>query len=223
MNYWIFKANPEHYRIDDRLLDPAPEIIWAVTRYHERIQTGDTVFIWRAGTPRGICAVMTIDVCPYEPEDKDLHDGFELPAGSAAPVPEHWAKGRLIQRFPIIEASVIKKIDGLELFSFFSAFQQATNFTVTRPEGTILLEFIEKHQAEAHESVSKPVVKVRKAGPTCAPTSVKKTKSAKPANGSSDFALLQCETCGRYVVSSDTDRHIREAHAGQPVEWKKMK
>jgi len=37
---------------------------------------------------------------------------------------------------------------GLELFFFFSAFQQATNFSIRRPEGAILLEFIEKYLAE---------------------------------------------------------------------------
>ena len=58
MNYWIFKANPDKYRIDDRLRDPYPHVTWAITRYHERIQKGDIVFIWRGGTPRGICAVM---------------------------------------------------------------------------------------------------------------------------------------------------------------------
>jgi hypothetical protein len=228
MNYWIFKANPEHYRIDARLQDPYPHIIWAVTRYHERIQKDDTVFIWRAGTPRGICAVMLIDACPYEPTPEDLNDGYELPASSTAPVPEHWAKGHLINRFPIIETNVIKKIPGLELFSFFSAFQQATNFTLTRPEGSILLEFIEKYQVELRdkprETVSKPALKPASKTGRPAPAATKKVKpAAAPARPSSEVALLKCEACGRYVVSTDTERHTREAHAGQPVEWKKMK
>jgi len=225
MNYWIFKANPEHYRIDDRLLDPDPNIIWRVTRYHDRIQKGDTVFIWRAGTPRGICAVMTIDTCPYKPKDHERSDGFELPAASAVPEPEHWAKGRFIQRFQLIDANIIKKIPGLELFSFFSAFQQATNFTVTRPEGTILLEFIETYKPEApvkkRESLPRPAPKARKAEP--APAAPKKNKTAATANETSGVSLLKCGACGRYVISSDTDRHIRENHAGQPVEWKKTK
>ena len=227
MNYWIFKANPDHYRIDARLQDPYPHIIWAVTRYHERIQKDDTVFIWRAGTPRGICAIMLIDVCPYEPNPEDLDDGYELPAGRATPAPEHWAKGHIIQRFPLIEANIIKKIPGLELFSFFSAFQQATNFTLTRPEGSILLEFIEKYQVELRdkprENVSKPAPKP--ARPTPMRTAVaKKTRAAAPAASKpTEVALLKCEACGRYVVSTDTDRHTRETHAGQPVQWRKTK
>jgi hypothetical protein len=226
MNYWMFKANPDHYRIDDRLLNPAAEITWAVTRYHERIQKGDTVFIWRAGTPRGICAVMLIDECPYLAQEKDLDDGYQLPAARNAPIPAHYAKGHLTQRFPIIETSVIKKIDGLELFSFFSAFQQATNFTLTRPEGTILLQFIEEHRLEwqnqPRQIAAKPVAKTRKADPTPAP-GARKTKSAVPASVSNEAVLLKCQVCGRYVVSSDTDRHARESHPGDIVDFKKTK
>jgi predicted RNA-binding protein with PUA-like domain len=226
MNYWIFKANPEHYRIDDRMLDSKPDIIWAVTRYHERIQKGDTVFIWRAGTPRGICAVMQVEQCPYQPLDTEIHDGFELASANPSPVPPHWAKCRILQRFPTIDASIIKKIPGLELFSFFSAFQQATNFSVLRPEGTILMEFIEEHKADIQvkkrESVAKPAPKAAKTSPV-RQVNTKKTSPAAPSNGTPAIALLKCAACGRYVVSSDTDRHVREARDGQQVTWKKTK
>jgi predicted RNA-binding protein with PUA-like domain len=225
MNYWIFKANPEHYRIDDRLLDNAPDITWSVTRYLERIQKGDTVFIWRTGTPRGICAIMNIEECPYAPEDKDLNDGYQLqPVDMKTASTAQWTKGRLIKRFQTIETSVIKKIPGLELFSFFSAFPQATNFTITRPEGMILLEFIDQNQVarsdKKPEMVSKPAAKSNKPVQTRA-TSQKKARTTTATD--SDFALLKCELCGRYVVKSDTARHIQEMHQGQMVEWKKMK
>jgi len=222
LNYWIFKVNPKHYRIDDRLLNLAPQLTWMVTRYRERIKKGDTVFIWRAGTPRGICAVLEIEACPYEPESTDLNDGFELPPGSVTRGLEHWAKGQLIQRFPIIEASVIKKIPGLELFSFFSAFQQAINFSVTRQEGARLLEFIEKYQSENQESKLKPAAKPMRSQPKSA-VSAKKSQAAKPSNKSANVALLKCAECGRYVVNSELDRHIREAHGGQAVEWDEAK
>jgi hypothetical protein len=221
MNYWIFKANPEHYRIDDRLLDPATDIVWALTRYHERIQKGDTVFIWRAGTPRGFCAVLLIDASPYKPAEHELHDGYELPAAADAPAPPHWAKGHFVRRFPVIETSIIKKIPGLELFSFFSAFQQATNFSITRPEGARLLEFIENYKPEP--AAPKRVTASKPRTTAARPGAPRRSKPAAAANVSPENVLLQCETCGRYVITSDTDRHIREVHAGQPVEWKKTK
>jgi hypothetical protein len=241
MNYWIFKANPDHYRIDDRLENPYPYITWSVTRYHERIQKGDIVLVWRAGTPRGICAIMEVDASPFEPEEEDLNDGFEIPVGSVTRGEAHWAKCRITQHFPVLEASVIKKIPGLELFSFFSAFQQAVNFSITRREGTRLIEYIKEHPPEAQPPkpapVPRPVAKAasrpepgRKPVPGRKLESGKKpepvTPRSKPVKAtvtSPEFTLLQCAECGSYVISSDTARHISDAHGGQPVGWKKTK
>jgi hypothetical protein len=226
MNYWIFKANPEKYDLNRRLLDADPKIVWAVTRYQDRIQSGDTVFIWRAGTLPGICAVMEIEINPYEPEQQEIQDGFVVPVENIAPINSiSWAKCCLTQRFPIIEASVIKKLPGLELFSFFSAFPRATNFSITRPEGAILLEFIEKYLAEGparkNNPVRKPAAKIRLSEPGRT-SQAGKAKSKQPGNTPVEFELLKCETCGRYVVRSDTDRHTREVHADQPVQWKQI-
>ncbi len=233
MNYWIFKANPDKYRIDDRMLNSYPHITWAVTRYHDRIQKGDTVFIWRGGTPRGICAVMLIDDCPYDPRPDDLNDGFEIPPGSVSLGEDHWARGHIIQRFALVEASAIKKIPGLELFSFFSAFQQAINFTVTRPEASILLEYIEAHKSDPPVKIpekpvkpARPVKPVKPAKPVTA-VQTRTTHSrvpravARPATVAA--TLLKCDLCSRFVISTDTDRHAREAHPGQQVEWQKLK
>ena len=224
MSYWIFKANPEQYRIDDRLRDPDPNIIWRVTRYQDRIQKGDTVFLWRAGKQRGICAVMTVDVQPYKGELKS--DRYEIPGAEPVTDPTTtWAKCHIIQRFALIEADAIKKIDGLELFSFFSAFQQATNFLITRPEGMILLQYIEEHKddppVEIPVKAPRPALRSSKPGPTRAAASATKSKPAAPTTAPA--ALLKCAACGRYVVSSDTERHIRENHAGLEVEWHKVK
>ncbi len=49
MNYWIFKCNPDKYRIDDRLEDPEEIITWQITRYKENIAPGDLAFIWKTG------------------------------------------------------------------------------------------------------------------------------------------------------------------------------
>ncbi len=236
MSYWIFKANPEQYRIDDRLKDPNPDITWAVTRYHDRIQKGDTVFVWRGGMPRGICAVMQVEACPYQPSENDLQDGYELPARNSAPAVEHWAKCQIIQRFPLIEMGVVKKIPGLELFSFFSAFQQATNFTVTRPEGSILLEFIKSYKAPEPEKKSGSTPSksasrlqgpspVRTAGPTRIPGTGKSVRPvAAPVSKAVQATLLKCGECGRFVVSTETERHEREAHDGDAtIQWKKVK
>ena len=64
---------------------------------------------------------------------------------------------------------------------------------------------------------------VRQAVPKNAHDAPKREKTAGPAGRSSEATLLKCEVCGRYVVSSETERHIREVHAGQPVEWQKTR
>ena len=58
MAFWIFKCNPEKYRLSERLADATPAISWRVTKYHDEIGPGDTVFIWETGPERGIRAFM---------------------------------------------------------------------------------------------------------------------------------------------------------------------
>jgi EVE domain len=62
MAYWIFKYNPEKYRLDDRLADPNPEITWTVSRHRREIAPGDTIFIWQTGRDRGI----RVSARPYQ-------------------------------------------------------------------------------------------------------------------------------------------------------------
>ncbi len=64
MAYWIFKYNPEFYRLDDRLADPNPEITWTVSRYRDQIAPGDTIFIWRRDRERGIRAFLRAEGVP---------------------------------------------------------------------------------------------------------------------------------------------------------------
>ena len=58
MSYWIFKYNPEKYRLQERLADPNPTITWTITRYRDQISPGDTIFVWETGRNRGIRAVL---------------------------------------------------------------------------------------------------------------------------------------------------------------------
>jgi hypothetical protein len=37
MAYWIFKCNPERYRITDRMADPNPNLTWTVSRHRDEI------------------------------------------------------------------------------------------------------------------------------------------------------------------------------------------
>ena len=139
MNYWIFKANPEKYRIDERLKEPEEKITWRVTRYKDKIKADDIAFIWRAGTPRGIVAIFKIETNPKYME--------EIPSESRYLIlnerlPMLRVEGRLISRFPIIESEILKQESRLNGLSVFHGFQQATNFSVTHDEAEILLSLI---------------------------------------------------------------------------------
>src|SRR5437016_6152943 len=66
MAFWIFKCNPERYRLQDRLADPNPTLTWTISRFKDEIGPGDTVFLWETGEKRGIKAVVNVDTAPRE-------------------------------------------------------------------------------------------------------------------------------------------------------------
>lgn len=137
MAYWIFKVNPNRYRIDERLADSEARITWQVTRYHDEIRTGDTAFIWRTGRNRGLCATMKITSDPIEMPEIKSEEPYCIDLDLSA---KCRVSGELVERFPLIRAKDIRFIPGLQGLSVFHGFQQATNFSVTEEEGRILDE-----------------------------------------------------------------------------------
>lgn len=63
MAYWLFQANPRHYRIFEAIQD-LDEMPWLVTRYRQQIQPDDGVLIWIAGENAGIYAIATVLTSP---------------------------------------------------------------------------------------------------------------------------------------------------------------
>jgi predicted RNA-binding protein with PUA-like domain len=133
--YWIFKVNPEYYRIDDRLADPEVRITWKVSRYRDRIRAGDTAFIWRTGRSRGICATLKISSDPVDMAEIESEEPYCTPLDTGI---RKRVLGELIERFPVIPADKIRLIPGLQGLSVFHGYQQTTNFPVTEEEGRIL-------------------------------------------------------------------------------------
>ncbi len=136
MNYWIFKVNPEFYRIDARMLNPNPRITWQVAQHRDQIRRGDIAFIWRTGAVKGIIAVMKIDTDPIEMADLPGERGYYI-------YPEEEiirtrVIGTLTRRFPLIPADHLRTYPGLEALAVFNGFQGMWNFPVTPEEGMIL-------------------------------------------------------------------------------------
>jgi 5-methylcytosine-specific restriction protein A len=141
MACWIFKCNPEKYRLVDRLADPNPVITWTVSRFGDQIRPGDTVFIWETGERRGIRAVLRID---EGPRDMPELEGEQ----------RYWAEKdqticsrvlcTITHRGVDLSAERLRRVPGLERLSVFHGFQQATNFPVAPGEGEILMRLVER-------------------------------------------------------------------------------
>jgi hypothetical protein len=136
MAFWIFKCNPEKYRLADRLADPNPKITWKVSRYRDEIGPGDTVFIWETGRNRGIRAVLRAESVPEDMPELDSEQPY-------------WAKrdtevlcrvrATIIDRDVNLPHIYLRCVPGLENLSVFHGFQERTNFPVTPEEGAILV------------------------------------------------------------------------------------
>jgi hypothetical protein len=139
MAFWIFKGNPEKYRLADRLADPSPIITWTVTRFRDEIRPGDTVFLWETGANRGIRAVLRVDEPP--------RDIPELPSEQSFWVePDRTVSCRILgtitHRGLDLPGEQLRHVPGLESLPVFHGFQQQTN-SVTPEEGRILMRLIE--------------------------------------------------------------------------------
>ena len=140
MNCWIFKCNPDRYRLDERLSDPESLTTWLVSRYRERIAAGDLAFIWQTGGERGIRATIRIDSSPEDMPELDNEQKYQVSPDRRIACR---VRAAFIRRDLNFSAATLMTIPGLENLSVFHGFQQTTNFEVTTDEATILLKMIE--------------------------------------------------------------------------------
>ena len=139
MAYWIFKCNPEKYRLADRLADPNNTLTWTVSQHRDAIGPGDTAFIWETGQNRGIRAVMRVDEAPREMAELETEQVY----WNERDTTEHWRiVGTLTHRDVGLIHTDLRQVPGLEKLSVFSGFQQKTVFPVRPEEGVILLRLV---------------------------------------------------------------------------------
>lgn len=139
MNYWIFKCDPQKYRLNERMADPNPLITWNVTRYREQIQPGDIVFLWETGTERGIRAVLRVDSIPQEIPEIESEQRYWVARDTAI---KCRVRGTIEKRDVKLSHSILRETPGLENLSVFVGFQQGTNFSVSCEEGAIIERLI---------------------------------------------------------------------------------
>ena len=139
MKYWIFKCNPDKYRIYDRLVNPERTTSWRVTRYRDAISPGDTAFIWPTGKHRGICAIVRIDSWPEDIAEleHELPYCVGLDTGIRCRV-----LGTIMNTFECISYKFILSVPALQNMSVFHGYQQATNFRLSHSEGMKIMDII---------------------------------------------------------------------------------
>jgi predicted RNA-binding protein with PUA-like domain len=153
MAFWIFKCNPEKYRLEDRLADPNPTLTWTVSRHPDEIEPGDTVFLWVTGSHRGIRAVMRVDQAPRLLAELES----EQPYWAERDTQEQWrVLGTLTHRFANLSHTILRSVPGLGDLSVFHGFQQMTNFPVTPEEGALLMRMIEGSRARERPTLNSP-------------------------------------------------------------------
>jgi predicted RNA-binding protein with PUA-like domain len=139
MAFWIFKCNPDKYRLSDRLADPNPTLTWTVSRFRDEINAGDTVFLWVTGTQRGIRAVLRVDQPPHNMAEIESEQAYWVERDTQE---QFRVLGTLTHRDVNLPHTELRENEGLEELSVFSGFQQATNFPVTPAQGEILMRLV---------------------------------------------------------------------------------
>jgi predicted RNA-binding protein with PUA-like domain len=138
--FWLFKCNPQDYRIADRMAGPNPTITWRVTRYAKDMAPGDTVFLMATGTERSIRGVLRIDAGPQDMAELESEQEYNTERDTEVRCRVRCTITHRQVDLPIEE---LKSVTGLENLSIFHGWQQATNFPVSDSEGRLLLSLVE--------------------------------------------------------------------------------
>lgn len=145
---WIFQAVPEDFDLPGALIDLS-EMTWGIRQEHclNRIQPGDTVFLWEAGKEAGILAIAKVRTEPaplriFEQERPYIRRGNRIDDVAnrvwldiEQVFPERIRKKRLREHPKLRELSILRNPRG-------------TNFKVT-PEQRQLLQTLISKQIKA--------------------------------------------------------------------------
>ena len=139
MAFWIFKCNPDKYRLADRLADPNPTLTWTVSRFRDEINAGDTVSLWVTGPRRGIRAVIRVDEPPRLMAEMETEQAYWIERDTQE---QFRVVGTLTRRDVNLPHHELREVEGLAELSVFTGFQQATNFPVTPAQCEILSRLV---------------------------------------------------------------------------------
>lgn len=133
---WIFQANPLYYDIDASIRD-VREMTWLVTSHRAEINSGDQVFIWRAGPSAAIVATATTITQPIDIEEEPAMRRYVRNEEKFEGIKTR-ARLRIDSVLdPPITKAEVKAIPELQRLQILAA-PQGTNFPVTDDEARAL-------------------------------------------------------------------------------------
>lgn len=139
MRYWIYKINPEKYRIENRLRDPRTEMTWTVSRYAHMTSAGDIAFIWLAGKERGIVGVTRLTSAPVMMDEIET----ELPYYIEEPISMVTRVHAVItHRIALLPSIQLRNFPELMKCAIFHGPPHETNYLLTEKEGLFFSDLI---------------------------------------------------------------------------------
>jgi hypothetical protein len=157
MAFWIFRCNPEKYRLAERLADPNPYITWTVSRYRNQIAQGDTIFVWETGRTRRVRAILRAEGAPQDMAELETEQPYYAERDTAV---RCRVRATIVRRHVNLSDADLRSVPGLENLSVFHGFQQSTNFPVTQDEGTILLGLAGRTDRQADDNEIPPTPRI---------------------------------------------------------------
>src|SRR4051794_13212272 len=120
MAFWIFKCNPDKYRLADRLADPNPTLPWTASPVRDESNAGAMVFRWVRGPQRGIRAVIRVDEPPRLMAEMESEQGYWAERDTQE---QFRVVGTLPRRDVNLPHTELREVEGLADLSVFTGFQ----------------------------------------------------------------------------------------------------
>jgi EVE domain len=145
---WIFKANPDEWSIDEyldalRSGRESSDLVWLVTRFEERISSGDRVYLWRASGRNAAIVALARATGPVAdlPEDKSQYRHGQYAEKYAGLRPRAPLRIEHVLERPLTKVAIQHNrglADEASDLSIFRWYTQATNFPVQPSEEVAL-------------------------------------------------------------------------------------
>jgi 5-methylcytosine-specific restriction protein B len=137
INYWIFQGNPKIYDAVTALQNHSVKT-WTVTSHKDKIKKGDKFILWLTGVNPGCYAIGTVASKVTLMKEEDIEMGYYLsPTTQIDNTRVRIEIDYYLEKSPVLWEVVKDE----EVFSDFKGSNQGTNFTATKAQYDVFLEY----------------------------------------------------------------------------------